>query len=364
MNNTNIPLLDNREAISQIDANHALQSIEEIGSQITQIWQEVKKISLDSSYQDITTVVVAGMGGSVLGTDVVKTLFNDQLKVPVIVAPGYTVPAFVNHQTLVIVSSYSGNTEETFSAAQDALAKGAKLLGITTGGKIADFFSAHNLPILVYDPIYNPSKIAHMGLGYSIFGQMALFAKAGLISLEEEDYQQVLAAIANTHLKASVGVTQERNLAKVFAFNVINKIPVVTVAEHLEGAAHVFSNLLNEVAKTFAEYRVVPELNHHLMEGLQFPESSDAVLEFITFHSSLYHKQNQLRMQLTEEVIDRNGLEFLSHHMESTTKIGQVFEFITLGAYSAFYLAMLNDQNPVLLPNVDWFKAELSKRSA
>lgn len=358
-----IPLLDDQQAVAEIDLNHALQSIEEMGSQVKQIWEQATSLTLDPSYSKVEKVVVAGMGGSVLGTHVVQTLFTDQLQVPVIVAPGYDVPMFVDEKTLVIVSSYSGNTEETLSAAKDAFKKNAKLLAISTGGKIAAFFTENKLPILIYEPIFNPSKIAHMGLGYSIFGQMVLFAKAGLITIDENIYKEVLETIAKVHLQASIVVTQDKNLAKVLAFNLVNKLPIITVAEHLEGAAHVFANQLNEVAKTFSEYRVIPELNHHLMEGLQYPESSDAILQFVTYHSTLYHQQNQTRMSLTEEVIERNGLEFVTHQLESKSKVSQVFELIVLGAYTAFYLAMLNNQNPVLLPNVDWFKQELSNRS-
>lgn len=360
---SSLPILDNVELMKKIDTDKGLQSIEEIGSQVSHIWELGKKLSLDDRYKNISTVVVAGMGGSVLGTDVIKTLFSDQLQVPIIIAPDYTVPAFVNKNTLVIVSSYSGSTEETVAAAEDAYKKGALLLGITTGGKIAEFFKQHDLPILVYEPTYNPCNSPRMGLGYSIFGQMILFAKAGLITIDEGMYQEVLAAIANAHIRNSVSVKQEQNVAKMLAFNLLNKIPVVTVSEHLEGAAHVFANQLHENAKTFAEYRVIPELNHHLMEGLVFPENADTTLEFLTIHSDLYHRQNQLRMTLTEEVIERSNLEFVSHQLESESKIAQVFELVTLGAYTAFYLAMLYNQNPIPYLQVDWFKNELAKRS-
>jgi glucose/mannose-6-phosphate isomerase len=363
MTDTKTPLLDTKKEIEKIDQNKALQSIEVLGSQVQHIWEEAKKINLDASYKKVTSVVVAGMGGSVLGTDVIRSLFNDQLQVPIIIAPDYTVPAFVNENTLVIVSSYSGNTEETFSAAQDAHKKGAKLIAITTGGKIAAYFKEHSLPALVYEPKHNPSQCARMGLGYSIFGQMALFAKADLITLGEKEYKQVLDAIAETHLKASQNVLQESNLAKVLAFNLVNKIPVITASEHLEGIAHVFANQLNENAKTFAEYRVIPELNHHLMEGLLFPQSADSVLQLVTIHSDLYHPSNSLRMTITEEIIEQHHLELVSHTLTSKTKIGQAFELLTLAAYTAFYLAMLYNQDPIPNPNVDLLKSELKKRS-
>lgn len=354
-------ILDSLEEIKRIDANNALQSIEELGSQVQHIWDLAQEIKFSPKTETIQQVVVAGMGGSVLGTDVISSLFKEELSVPILIAPDYTVPGFVNENTLVIVSSYSGNTEETFAAAQDAHQKSAQLVAITTGGKIAKYFQNNNLPLLQYEPRFNPSQCARMGLGYSIFGQMALFAKAGLIKLDEEAFQEVLTAIAEAHLRMSQSVAQKSNLAKMLAFNLIDRIPVVTVSEHLEGIGHVFANQLNENAKTFAEYRVIPELNHHLMEGLRFPNTADNTLEFLMIHSDLYHQSNQQRMQLTEKVIEKNKLDFVRYQMTAKTKLSQAFELLVLAAYTAFYLAMLNNVNPIPNPHVDWFKEQLKK---
>jgi glucose/mannose-6-phosphate isomerase len=140
-----------------------------------------------------------------------------------------------------------------------------------------------------------------------------------------------------------------------------DRIPVVMIAEHLEGVAHVFANQINENAKTYSEYRVVPELNHHLMEGLQFPESNASNLLFVSVHSDLYVPGNQRRMELTEQVLEKNKIEYRELTLTSKTKLEQAFELLVLGSYSSFYLALLNNQNPTPNPWVDWFKAELKK---
>src|SRR5258708_37178759 len=106
------------------------------------------------------------------------------------------------------------------------------------------------------------------------------------------------------------------------------RIPIVTVAEHLEGVGHVFANQLNENAKNFAEFRIIPELNHHLMEGLQFPDSNALNLLFVMIHSDLYLSSNQRRFELTEQVIEKNKIEFREYTLESKTKIEQVFEML------------------------------------
>ncbi len=356
-----VSILDSRQDIASLDTLNSLGSIEQLGSQVQQIWDDSKTLKFDDSYRKVKNVVVVGMGGSALGTHVIQTVFKEELAIPVLVVPDYELPSFVNQETLVIASSYSGTTEETLAAVQDAQKKGAKIAGITSGGKLAEFLRSNNYPAIVFDTTFNPSNSPRMALGYSVFGQIALFAQAGLLNVTDVEYKAVLETIAQAHLKMGVEVSQEKNIAKLLAFEIHSRIPVVMVAEHLEGPAHVFANQLNESAKTYSEYRVVPELNHHLMEGLQFPTTNDTTLLFISVHSELYVPGNRKRMTLTEQVLEKNKVEFRQHTLQSTTKLEQAFELIVLGSYTSFYLAILHNQNPTPNPWVDWFKAELKK---
>jgi glucose/mannose-6-phosphate isomerase len=354
-------ILDNREEMAKLDVSNALGSTEQLGSQIQQIWAEAQKMDIDPSYKEIDYVVVAGMGGSALGTHVIQSVFREVLKVPVLIAPDYTVPNFVNERTLVIASSYSGTTEETLSAVADAQKKGAKIAGITSGGKLAEFLKTNNYPGLIFEPKFNPCNQPRMALGYSIFGQIALFSRAGILNVGEKEYQAVLDTIADAHLKYSADVPQDENAAKLLAFEMKDRVPVITIAEHLEGPAHVFANQLNENAKTFAEYRVIPEINHHLMEGLKFPESNQRDLFYFIVDSKLYSASNRKRMKLTTQVIDQHEIAYQTFEMTSATKLEQAFEFLVFEAYTNFYLAMLNNLDPSPIPWVDWFKAELKK---
>ena len=357
-----ISILDSREEMSALDTLNGLGSLEMLSSQVQAIWSQAKKITFPESYAQVKNIVVAGMGGSVLGTHLIQSVFKAQLTVPVLIAPDYILPSFVNEDTLVILSSYSGSTEETLAAAEDALAKHAKITGITSGGPIAAFLHSHNFPALVFDPVFNPSNVPRMALGYSLFGQVALLAQIGLLNVTDEDFNSVLEVIATVHLENSANVLQENNPAKLLAFDIITRLPVVTVSQHLEGAAHVFANQLNENAKTFSEYRVIPEMNHHLLEGLQFPESNPSTLLFITVHSDLYLKNNQDRLALSEELLEKHSLEYRQYTVKGKNALSQAFELVLFGGYVSFYLAMLYNQNPLVTPQVEWLKSELKKR--
>ncbi len=354
-----INFLDSREDIAKLDVSNTLGSIEQFGLQVQHVWDQVQSIEFDPSYREVTSIVVAGMGGSALGTHVIQTLFREELPVPVVIAPDYTVPSYVNEKTLVIASSYSGTTEETIAATKDAIAKGAKVTGITTGGELAAILKEHHLPALIFDPKHNPCGSPRMALGYSVFGQIGLLGKIGLLKLQQADIERVVQTIAAAQVQYSVDAKQDTNPAKLLAFQLVEKLPVIVVSEHLEGIAHVFANQLNENSKTYSEYRVVPELNHHLLEGLQYPKSNDGILCMLTVHSDLYRIQNQRRMDLTQEVLDQHHIEYQPVTLQGSTKLEQAFEFMILGSYVNYYLAMLYNMNPEPIPIVDWFKAQL-----
>lgn len=354
---------DFQAASEKLDPQGTLQSIEQLGDQVQHIWELAQKVEFPPEYRDITNVVVCGMGGSVLGTHVIQTAFKDELEIPVVIAPDYTVPTFVNEKTLIIASSYSGTTEETLAAVKDAQAKGAKIAGITSGGPLAEFLQTHHYPALIFEATYNPAGTPRMALGYSIFGQMALFARAGLLKLSQAEYAAVLQVVAETHMKLSISIETDKNPAKLLAFQLLDRLPVVTVSEHLEGVGHVFSNQLNENAKTFAEYRAIPEINHHLMEGLQFPKSNEYTLFFVCAHSQLYESGNQRRFLLTEQVLQQNEVEYSVLDLQGKTKLEQAFELLLFGSYTSYYLALLHGQNPTPNPFVDWFKNELKKNT-
>ncbi len=352
------PLLDNRDALLEIDTRGALASIEQFGDQVQDVWSTAGSLEKIEK-QDVSKVIVAGMGGSILGTHVIQTLFADQLTVPVLTAPDYTLPQYVDNQTLVIASSYSGTTAETISAAKDAISKGAMLSGITTGGEIATMLSAQNAPFLQFTPTHNPCNVPRMGVGYSIFGQIALFAKLGLLEVTDEMYRDVLTAIAAAQLKYSVAVNQEQNSAKLLAYELLEQFPIVIASEHTEGAAHVFSNQINENSKQLSTYFTIPELNHHLLEGLQHPKNAEFSAVAVSIHSNLYGEENQERLQLTETLFEKHNIKTRALSLSSKSKLGQVFELLTFSTYVSYYLAMLNNVSPGETPQVEWFKSTL-----
>jgi glucose/mannose-6-phosphate isomerase len=129
----------------------------------------------------------------------------------------------------------------------------------------------------------------------------------------------------------------------------------------LAGNAHAAANQMDENAKRFAGYYLIPELNHHLMEGMLYPKSNKKDIIFVLFESGLYHKRVQKRFAVTKKVLDKNKIKYLSYQCGSTDKLLQAGEVLVLSSYVSFYSAILEGIDPTAIPYVDFFKEELKK---
>jgi glucose/mannose-6-phosphate isomerase len=352
--------LDSSEDINRIDRGGVLSSIVRLHKQFEQSWQEINKLAEPKECSLANNVVIAGMGGSALGGRIVDFLSEKKIRVPVEVFTQYYLPNYVNKNSLVIVSSYSGNTEEALYCANHALNNGAKIFGITTGGKLGELLKENNTPCYIIDAKENPCGQPRMALGYSIGSILAILSKCSFISLSNEE---VISAIKDTDVfvkEFGVDQKERQNLAKTYAKRLHNRIPVLVSSEHLIGACHAFKNQLNEGSKTFSIMFDIPELNHHLMEGLRNPLKIRDLLCFLFFESNLYSNRVKMRYSVTKEVVEKNGIKTLSYIMRSQKKLNQIFELLVFGSFVHFYLAMIYGINPLPIPWVDYFKKKLS----
>ena len=353
-------ILDSRSDIKKLDISNVLGSVEQLPDQIEHTWASLQSMKVPSEYSKVSRIVVSGMGGSALGAHVIKTLFKDTLKQPLEVVNHYQLPAYVDKDTLVVLSSYSGTTEETLASAEDAQKRGAKIAIITAGGGLLELAEKNHYPHYKIDPKFNPSNQPRMAIGYSVFGQLGLFHAMGLIKVEDKEVKELVTLLRknNSYLAPE---SIDKNTAKYLAYAAFDKMVILVGAEHLEGVMHVFNNQLNENAKNFTDFITIPELNHHYMESLSFPKHIKNSVLFIMVNSNLYYPRVQARFPLTKDVIEQNGFEVQLVQAVWKSRLAQVWESIQLGAYTNFYLSMLNGINPAPIPWVDYFKEKLGK---
>ena len=352
-------ILDSRDQIKKIDKSNLLGSVESLPEQIRDAWEQTNELDFPSSYPNVKNIIVSGMGGSSLGALVIKRLYKDELTLPIEIYPHYHLPGYVSSESLVILSSYSGSTEETLAAAEQAKAAGAKIAVITGGGQLAEMAKSNNWPIYLINARYNPCNQPRMAIGYAVFGMLSMFNKMGLINLSQEEVLNVVDNLSE--MVKNLGPDGGDDRAKLMAYSSFDKHIIFVGAEHLIGAAHVFNNQVNENAKALTSEWHLPEFNHHYMEALSFPKLAKETTVFFFFNSALYHERVQKRVLLTKNLVEQKGYETQIFLATSKTKLEQVFEVILLGEFVAAYLPVLYGIDPSSIPNVDWFKSEMAK---
>ncbi|MBI5037519.1 MAG: hypothetical protein HZC01_02345 [Candidatus Kerfeldbacteria bacterium] len=354
-------ILDNRSVVKRYDRSGMLGSIESLALQCQQAWDDTRHIIVPPAFRRVRHIVINAMGGSALGADVIRTVFQDRLPLPLILTNQYTVPKFVDRDTLYIVSSYSGTTEEITASIAPAVRARAKLMIICAGGTLARYARQHKIPAYIFTPRFNPSQQPRMAVGYSVAGILGLLCQAGLLKITQSEFNQVIRQIVMAHASLGIARPTVRNVAKQTAQAVHGRVPVIIAAEHLSGIAHVMANQVNENSKAFSNFFLISEMNHHLMEGLRFPRSNKRNLGFIFLESRSYHPRNQRRFAITQRVLTRAGIPFVRYQVKGPTVFAEAMQALTFSGYVGFYGALLNKIDPSPIPVVDYFKKELSR---
>ncbi len=342
--------LNNLGEIKKLDPKNVYESTEMLADQCKQIWNDSKSLELSDELKTAKNIIICGMGGSAYGGHVALSLFKDALKIPLFVNNDYTLPAFADEDSLVILTSYSGSTEETLSCLAEAIKKGCKIIGLTSGGKLAESLKNSNKDVFIFQSKFNPSNQPRLGTGYIVLGTIAILNRLGFLSIPEKDAQT---AIEN--LKKNKETIKEK--AKEISNELQNFIPVIFAAEFLEGNSHIIRNQFNETSKSFSSFHVLPELNHHLMEGLKNPKENK--LKIIFINSDLYSDKTKKRITLTKDVISKNGVPYLEFETMGDTRISQSLSALSFGGYLTLYLSLLYGLDPSLIPWVDYFKDKL-----
>jgi glucose/mannose-6-phosphate isomerase len=338
-----------------IDSLHILDTVHSFPDQCAVTLQEIAQEPIPDQCYLASNIVISGMGGSALGGRVIASLERQVLRVPIITSTEYHLPNFVDDKTLVIISSYSGNTEETISSLSEARARNSQIFILTAGGKLAQIAKDQHLPHYIFNTKFNPSSQPRMGVGYSVIALAALLSRCRLIQPLNHLNQ------LPEYLKQKQNETEKyQNLAETLK----GKIPVLVSSEHLKGAVHCIKNQINENAKNFCVLFDLPELNHHLMEGLSFPKSNPQNLHFVLIKSEHFHPEVKRRYPITEQVLKKQGISFSSLSLNGPDRLFEAVEAIQAGGYLSFYLSQANGIDPGPIPWVDYFKdvmAELTK---
>lgn len=337
-----------------------LASLRLFGEQCRRGFRDARSLKFPARYRAAQHIVVAGMGGSTLGTDVVRSACAETLSVPLQIVNNYHLPSSVGRRTLVVLSSYSGSTEEVLAVAKEARKRHAMITGLSRGGPLGVFLTRYRYPWYRIDGEANPAQQPRMGLGYNAMGQIGILAALGYVKISKDD---VAALVLHVQRRASLFSTTtalKRNPAKQLASALARRIPILVGAEHLTGSVHAFANQLNETAKAFAVPFAVPELNHHLLEGLRFPVAVKTGT-FVFMDSALIDPRSAIRQRITQQIVIRKGLRAVRVAIKGSTKLTEAFDVLTIAGFTSLYLSVLHGVNPLEIQTVNEFKQRLMR---
>ncbi|MFH1169195.1 MAG: bifunctional phosphoglucose/phosphomannose isomerase [Chloroflexota bacterium] len=349
--------LDDLQVFQQHDPQGMVQRIGELHWQCEQAWQMALGFKLPADYAEVDKVVVLGMGGSAIGGDLVRSLALSEAPVPLFVLRDYDLPAFVDGRTLVVASSYSGGTEETLSGFQQALEAGARVLAITTGGKLKTLAEKKGVPVFSFDYKAQPRA----ALGFSLLPLLCFLQQLGFLKDKSADVAETVQVLREVSAVANEVSPQSANPAKQLAQRLYGRLPVIYGAGVLAEVAHRWKTQVNENGKAWAFYEVFPELNHNAVVGYQMPPDLAGKLMVVLLRSPGLNKRVQLRYRVTCELLDRAGVGYDFADSRGNSPLSQMMSLIMLGDYASYYLALLYRIDPSPVEVISYLKAELAK---
>ena len=349
--------LDNASVYRQFDKLGMLNHLHRFPEQCQKAWEKVLKFELPPQYSKISNVVIVGMGGSAIGGDIARRLALTESKLPVRVHRDYDLPAFVDESTLVIASSYSGNTEETLSAFTKSLKTSAKKLVITSGGKLKHLAENEGIPVFMVD-YQAPPRAAFPSNFVPLVG---ILQNLGLLADKSADLHEAVDILNNLSRDFMETRPLASNPAKQLATKLRGHIAVIYGAEMLSEVAQRWKGEFNENSKTWAFFENFPELNHNAVVGYEFPPEAKERILVLMLRSSSLRPRNLLRYEVTAKLLAKAGITYEFVEAIGKSTLAQMMSLVLLGDYASFYLSMLNEVDPTSTDAINFVKQYLTK---
>ncbi len=353
--NVDTSVIETVERIRAADQANMLDRIKELGKQLRDAWTIGRAAPLPPAYADVRNITLAGMGGSAIGGDFAAALLADDLKIPMTIHRDYGLPGYVGRDSLVIASSYSGNTEESLASFGEAQKRGAKVLVLTTGGKLAELAGAANYPVVTFSYKAQPRA----ALGYSLGLVLGCLVRLGFVRDLSADIDAALADLAKLEERVHEGA--RTNDAKKMAIELYGRIIFAYGAGVMGVMARRTKGQWNENAKNWSAFDVMSELNHNAVVGFTHPPIAREALTVLLLRSDRDNPRHKVRFDVTAELLDRAGIPHKTLKFAGQNLLSEVLQMVLFTDYVSFYLALLNGADPSEVRSIDYLKDRLSK---
>lgn len=345
-------MLDDDNVLRQRDPSDALGVA---ATQFEQARFSVEVIHPDHDGREITKIVVAGMGGSALAALMLKVWLEAELTVPIEIVRDYTLPAYIDTNTLVVTSSYSGNTEETVSCFAQARERGAQVAVVAAGGELQRLADEYSVAHVVLPGGVQP----RMTVMYGLRALTALLAHFGVVGLDKfDEIKQVADWLGEETMAWVSGVRTDKNLAKQLALLAVGKTPVFYAGSLMAPVAYKWKISWNENAKNLAFWNQYPEFNHNEFMGWA---SHPVEKPFAVFDlkSQLENPQVLKRFMVSDRLLSGKRPKAVDVEMQGDSVLAQMLWGSVLADFASIYVAILNCVDPTPVPLIEKLKKEL-----
>jgi len=347
------------ENIKKIDKSGMLNLLLDFPLQCKASLDIAKNANILFGKGDFNKIVFAGLGGSAIGADLVRSYLYFESKIPISVVREYELPAYVDSSTLMFIASYSGNTEETLSAYNQAKEKGANLVVLSCGGTLKEYAQDNRINFIEI-PKGLPPRCA---LGYLGIIPLGILSKIGLIKDVKPAVNQTIGILEDLRTKnLNPHIGQRDNIAKYVASKLFNRFTVVYSSSiHFDVAATRFRSQLAENSKALASSHTFPEMNHNEIVGWQNPKKLFKNFVVLCLRDKDMHPRVAKRMDITGDILKKEGVEVLEIWSRGEDLLGRIFSLIYIGDFISYYLAILYGTDPTPVERVTYLKKELAK---
>lgn len=347
------------KAVGKIDPTNMYQRIFDFPQQLLEGFSlPVLGDISDYGAARFKNIIVCGMGGSAIGGDFVRSYLADQLKVPMFINRGYRLPKFVDADSLVICSSYSGNTEETLSCFEDAMSRLSKVFVVTTGGKLAAMAEANDIPHITLPGGFEPRA----ALGYSLGPILLLMQKMGFVADQTAIVTEAVKYLESTRKKLAIEVPKSKNDAKKLALKLDGRIGIVYAGcDYYDVAAVRFKGQICENGKNLSYANISPEFNHNELVGFDFPKSLVKKLYVIWLRGSEDHKGVTNRVKVVDKILKGKGVRSTIITGKGPNRLAEILSIVQFGDLASYYLALINKTDPSPVHVINKLKSALEK---
>ena len=343
--------------IKLYDISDMFSVLANFGNQIFEASEIGNGIVIGNSYESINKIIVCGLGGSAIGGDLLRSVLWYEIKIPILVNRNYSLPSSADSNTLAIFSSYSGNTEETLTAYEEAKIRGCRIICISSGGKLSLLAENDNNYLIKIPKGYQP----RCAIAYSFFPLLILLSKLGLIGDKTDIIRKIINRVRN---RSEIYTSQDENINSPLkmAGHILGKIPIIySSCDVLDIVNLRWKDQFNENAKMLAFGNVFPELNHNEIVGWQENPETLKKLAIISMKDIDDLPPIQKRMKITMEMISPLAGLFIEVDGEGSTKLERIFDLIYLGDWVSYYLAVLNKIDPTPVEKINYLKNKMSE---